>query len=44
VLGFYQHTDAETKARADAAGLDLAVPRSRMVRELPELAARLLAG
>jgi hypothetical protein len=42
VLGFYQHTDADTKARADAAGLDLAVPRSRMVRELPELAAGLL--
>jgi hypothetical protein len=44
VLGFYQHTDTETKERADAAGLDLAVPRSRMVRELPELAERLLAG
>lgn len=43
VLGFYQHTDTDTKARADAAGLDLAVPRSRMVRELPELAVRLLA-
>ncbi len=43
VLGFYRHTDTATKERADAAGLDLAVPRSRMVRELPELAARLLA-
>ncbi|MDP9189753.1 MAG: hypothetical protein M3O25_10935 [Actinomycetota bacterium] len=43
VIGFYQHTDTETKARADAAGLELAVPRSRMVRELPELAERLLA-
>ena len=43
VLGFYQHTDAETKKRADEAGLALAVPRSRMVRELPELAERLLA-
>jgi hypothetical protein len=43
VIGFYQHTDTETKARADAAGLALAVPRSRMVRELPELVARLLA-
>ena len=43
VLGFYRHTDTPTKERADAAGLDLAVPRSRMVRELPELAARLLA-
>jgi hypothetical protein len=44
VLGFYQHTDAETKRRAEAAGIDLVVPRSRMVRELPELAARLLGG
>jgi hypothetical protein len=43
VLGFYQHTDVDTKARADAAGLELAVPRSRMVRELPELAERLLS-
>ena len=44
VLGFYRHTDTATKERADAAGLELAVPRSRMVRELPELADRLLAG
>ena len=43
VLGFYQLTDTQTTERADAAGLALAVPRSRMVRELPELAARLLA-
>lgn len=41
-IGFYQHTDTETKSRADAAGLALAVPRSRMVRELPELAERVL--
>lgn len=44
VLGFYQHTDVETKRRAEAAGIDLVVPRSRMVRELPELAGRLLGG
>jgi hypothetical protein len=43
-IGFYQHTDAETKGRADAAGLAFAVPRSRMVRELPELAERALAA
>ena len=42
VIGFYRHTDAETKARADAAGLGIAVPRSRMVRELPELVNRQL--
>lgn len=44
VIGFHQHTDVETKRRAEAAGLDLVVPRSRMVRELPELARRLLGG
>jgi hypothetical protein len=43
VIGFYQHTDVETKARADAAGLELAVPRSRMVRNLPELVDRALS-
>jgi hypothetical protein len=42
VLGFHQHTDVETKRRAEAAGIDIVVPRSRMVRELPELARRLL--
>ena len=44
VIGFYQHTDTETRARADAAGLSVVVPRSRMVRELPELAERALQG
>ena len=43
VIGFYQHTDTETKQRADTAGLTFAVPRSRMVRELPELVERALA-
>jgi hypothetical protein len=42
-IGFYQHTDVEIKRRADEAGLSVAVPRSRMVRELPELVARALA-
>ena len=42
VLGYYSHVDVETKQRAEAAGIDLAVPRSRMARELPELAAKLL--
>jgi hypothetical protein len=44
VLGYYSHVDAETKRAADAAGIDLAVPRSRMARELPALAERLLSG
>lgn len=43
VIGFYQHTDTDTKARADGAGLAIAVPRSRMVRELPELVERALS-
>jgi len=44
VLGYYSHVDVETKKTADAAGIDLAVPRSRMARELPALAAQLLEG
>jgi hypothetical protein len=43
VLGYYQHTNAEVRQAAEAAGVDLAVPRSKLVRELPELAERLLA-
>lgn len=42
VLGYYSHVDAEKKKAADAAGLDLAVPRSRMARELPALVEGLL--
>jgi hypothetical protein len=44
VLGYYSHVDVATKEAAEAAGIDLAVPRSRMARELPELAQRLLDG
>jgi len=43
VIGFYQHTDVDTKKRAEESGLALAIPRSRMVRELPELVERALA-
>ena len=42
-LGYYSHVDVETKRAADAAGIDLAVPRSRIVRELPQLVDRLLS-
>jgi hypothetical protein len=42
VLGYYSHVNAETKQAAEAAGVDLAVPRSRMARELVSLAAGLL--
>jgi hypothetical protein len=44
VLGYYSHVDVETKQRAEAAGVDLVVPRSRMARELPDLAAKLLGA
>lgn len=42
VLGYYSHVDVDTKEAAEAAGVDLAVPRSRMARELPDLVKRLL--
>jgi hypothetical protein len=41
-LGFYSHVDVGTKQTAEAAGIALAVPRSRMSRELPELITQLL--
>jgi hypothetical protein len=41
-LGYYSHVDVDTKEAAEAAGVDLVVPRSRMARELPALAERLL--
>jgi CheY-like chemotaxis protein len=41
-LGVYSHVDADTKRRADAAGFDLVVPRSRMAREGPQLVERLV--
>lgn len=42
VLGYYSHVNVETRAAAEASGIDLAVPRSRMARELPDLVAKLL--
>ncbi len=44
VLGYYSHVEAETRRLAEAAGVDLVVPRSRLAREMPELAARLLSA
>jgi hypothetical protein len=44
ILGYYSHVDVATKEGAEAAGVDLVVPRSRMARELPELSRRLLEG
>ncbi|HEY3492707.1 MAG TPA: hypothetical protein VGK43_07120 [Solirubrobacterales bacterium] len=42
VLGYYSHVDVATREAAEAAGVDLVVPRSRMARELPDLVKRLL--
>lgn len=44
ILGFYSHVNAETREAAEEAGVDLAVPRSRMSRELVTLAAGLLGA
>jgi hypothetical protein len=41
-LAFYSHVEADVRAAAEQAGLDLVVPRSRMAREGPSLVARLL--
>jgi DNA-binding response OmpR family regulator len=32
-IGVYSHVDVDTRRRAEAAGFDLVVPRSRMARE-----------
>ncbi|MBA3421161.1 MAG: hypothetical protein H0U12_04605 [Thermoleophilaceae bacterium] len=43
-LGFYPHVEVETRRRAEAAGFDLVVPRSRMAREMGVLVERLAAA
>lgn len=43
-LAFYSHVEADVRDRAQAAGVDLVVPRSRMAREGPALVDRLLAA
>jgi DNA-binding NarL/FixJ family response regulator len=42
-LGVYSHVHQDVRERAEAAGFDLVVPRSRMAREGPALVERLLA-
>jgi hypothetical protein len=42
-LGFYPHVQVEVRRRAEAAGFDLVVPRSKMNREGAELVERLVA-
>jgi hypothetical protein len=41
-LAFYSHVETDVRAQAERAGLELAVPRSRMAREGPALVDRLL--
>jgi CheY-like chemotaxis protein len=43
-LGFYSHVDQETRRRADSAGFDRVVPRSRMAREAPALVMSLVGN
>ena len=43
-LGFYSHVDQEVRRRADEAGFDLVVPRSRMNREGAALVDTLLGS
>jgi DNA-binding response OmpR family regulator len=43
-LGFFSHVDTNTRERAEQAGFDLVVPRSRMAREGAGLVARLAAA
>jgi hypothetical protein len=41
-VAYYLHTDQDTRQRAEAAGYDIVVPRSRMNRETVQLVERLL--
>jgi nucleoside-diphosphate-sugar epimerase len=43
-LAFYAHVEADVRARAQRAGFELVVPRSRMAREGAALVDRLLTG
>jgi hypothetical protein len=43
-LGFYSHVDQDVRRRADEAGFDLVVPRSRMNREGAALVEGLLGS
>jgi hypothetical protein len=42
-LAFYSHVDVDIRRRAEAAGFDMVVPRSRMNREGPALVEKLAA-
>ena len=42
-VGFYSHVDQDTRRRAERAGYDMVVPRSRMARETAAVVERALA-
>ena len=43
-VGFYPHVEQDVRRRADEAGVDVVVPRSRMAREGAAVLERALAG
>lgn len=43
-LAYYSHVETATRERAERAGFDLVVPRSRMAREGAALVERLIVG
>ena len=43
-IGFYPHVEQDVRRRADEAGIDLVVPRSRMAREGAVVLERALEG
>jgi DNA-binding response OmpR family regulator len=43
-IGFYPHDEQEVRRRADEAGVDVVVPRSRMAREGAAVLERALEG
>jgi hypothetical protein len=44
ILAFYSHVDHEMRLRAEEAGFDMVVPRSRMAREMGALVDRMVAA
>jgi hypothetical protein len=43
-LGFYSHVEQDVRERAEEAGFDRVVPRSRMAREAPALVDAMLGS
>jgi hypothetical protein len=41
-LAFYSHVEQDVRRKAEDAGIDRVVPRSRMAREAPDLVAAML--